>query len=271
MLKLLKGLVLLIKKPFLINLVINNDYVFKAAVLKEFPQLKEGLKMVDFATLFPNFKEKITPFSFLGGGSLATDIALIKGMVKQQQECTYFEIGTWRGESVSNVATDAQHCYTLNLSDDELISLGKDEEYISQQSFFSKKLPHVTHLKGNSFQFDFSPYYNKCNVVFIDGGHDYASVLNDTQIAFKLLKDENSVIIWHDYVHGSGEIRWDVLKGIYNGTPDDKKEQLFSVSNTLCAFYTNKKLPTIDNNLLTPTKNFEVNFQAKKIGVISTL
>ena len=246
-------------------MVINNEFVFKDTVVKEFPQLSKGFPMIDYLTLFPDFKETITPFSFLGGGSLVTDLALLKGMVKKQENCVYFEIGTWRGESVMNVAKHAKQCYTLNLPDEDLIKLGCNEEYIEQQSFFSKTTKNIEHLRGNSFQFDFSPYYNKCDVIFIDGSHEYESVLNDTKIAFKLLKDENSVIIWHDYALSPGEIRWDVLKGIYDGTPSDKKDKLFCVSNSLCAIYTNEKLRTIDSTKITPTKTFEVTLEALKL------
>jgi hypothetical protein len=265
MIKLIKGLILLIRKPFLINLVIDNEFVYKDTVLKEFPTLSKGFPMLDYLTLFPNFKETITPFSFLGGGSLVTDLALIKGMVKKQTNPTYFEIGTWRGESVINVAEHSKKCYTLNLTDDDLKQLGCNDEYVSQQAFYSKNTKNIEHLKGNSFQFDFSPYYKKCDVVFIDGSHEYESVLNDTIIAFKLLKDEKSVIIWHDYASNPGEIRWDVLKGIYDGTPANNKDKLFSVSNTLCAIYTNEKLPTIDSTKITPTKKFEVTIEAKSL------
>jgi predicted O-methyltransferase YrrM len=265
MIKLLKGLLLLIQKPFLINLVIDNEFVYKETVLKEFPKLLKGFPMLDYLTLLPNFKETITPFSFLGGGSLVTDLALIKGMVKKQPNPTYFEIGTWRGESVSNVAENAQQCYTLNLTDKDLKQLGCNTEYVAQQAFYSKNIKNINHLKGNSFDFDFSPYYKKCDVVFIDGSHAYKSVLNDTQIAFKLLKDDKSVIIWHDYALHPGEIRWDVLKGIYDGTPTEKRAQLYSVSNTLCAIYTNEKLATIDPSLITPTKKFEITLEAKNI------
>jgi len=263
--KLLKGLILLIKKPFLINLVINNEFIYKETVLKEFPQLKKGFPMVDYLSLSPNFKETITPFSYLGGGSLVTDLALIKSSVRKHQDCTYFEIGTWRGESVINVSDIAKQCYTLNLTDNDLIKFGCDKEYVDQQSFFSKEKKNIKHLKGNSFIFDFSPYYNKCDVIFIDGSHEYDSVLNDTKIAFKLLKDESSVIIWHDYALTPGETRWDVLKGIYDGTPNEKKDKLFCVSNTLCAIYTNEKLPTIDSSKITPTKKFTVTIQADKL------
>jgi predicted O-methyltransferase YrrM len=265
MFKLIKGLILLLQKPFLINLVIDNEFVYQETVLKEFPNLSKGFPMLDYLTLFPNFKETITPFSFLGGGSLVTDLALLKGMVKKQPNSTYFEIGTWRGESVVNVAENAQQCYTLNLTDNDLKKLGCNAEYVNQQAFYSKNIKNIEHLKGNSFDFDFSPYHQKCDVVFIDGSHEYESVVNDTQIAFQLLKDEKSVIIWHDYALHPGEIRWDVLKGIYDGTPTDKKKQLFSVSNTLCAIYTKENLPTIDPTKITPTKHFEVTLEAKSI------
>jgi hypothetical protein len=265
MLKLIKGLILLIRKPFLINLVINNQFVYKENVLKEFPQLKDGFPMLDFLSLFPNFKETIYPFSFLEGGSMITDLSLLKGMVKKQDNCTYFEIGTWRGESVSNVADSAKQCYTLNLTDEDLKKLGCNEEYVGQQAFYSKNIKNIEHLKGNSFDFDFLPYFKKCDVVFVDGNHEYESVLNDTKIAFKLLKDDNSVIIWHDYANTPAEIRWDVLKGIYDGTPKDMKEKLYCISNTLCAVYTNEKLPIIDSTKITPTKKFEVAVEARKL------
>ena len=265
MLKLIKGLILLIKIPFLLKLVIDNDFVYKDSVLKEFPQLKSGFPMLDFLTLFPNFKETVFPFSFLEGGSLITDLALLKGFVKKQENCIYFEIGTWRGESVTNVSENAKQCYTLNLPDTDLKKLGCNKEYIDQQAFYSKNIKNIEHLKGNSFNFDFSPYYNKCDVVFVDGNHEYESVLNDTKIAFKLLKDEKSVIVWHDYANTPTEIRWDVLKGIYDGTPESSRNKLYSVSNTLCAVYTKEKLPTIDSSKITPTKKFEVKVEAKPL------
>jgi len=61
------------------------------------------------------------------------------------------------------------------------------------------------------------------------------------------------------------EIRWDVLKGIYDGTPESAKNKLYAVSNTLCAVYTNENLATIDSSKITPTKKFEVQVEAKSL------
>ena len=232
--KLIKALRILIKQPYMINKVIDDESIHQEIITNKNPQLQKGFPVVDLIDILPNFDTTITPFSFLDGGSLITDLALLQGLTKQQTNCTYFEIGTWRGESVANVAPMAQKCFTLNLSNEMLSKLGYNEEYIAQQEFFSRNLKNVTHLKGNSMNFDFSPYYKKCNLVFVDGDHHYESVLNDTQIAFQLLKDENSIIVWHDYASSPGKIRWDILRGIYDGTPNDKKNKLFVPFILIC-------------------------------------
>jgi hypothetical protein len=263
--KLTKALSILINKPYMINRVIDDEIIHKETVLKENKTLENGFPIIDFIDVLPNFNETISPFSFLNGGSLITDLALLKGLAKQKVDCTYFEIGTWRGESVSNVSSIAKKCFSLNLSIEALKELGYNHEYLSQQEFFSKELKNVTHLKGNSFDFDFSPYHKKCDVVFVDGDHHYESVVNDTEIAFELLKDDNSVIVWHDYAKNPGEIRWDILRGIYDGTPSEKRDKLVCVSNTLCAMFTNSPTKTLNSKKITPTKVFKIDISAEEI------
>jgi predicted O-methyltransferase YrrM len=56
----------------------------------------------------------------------------------------------------------------------------------------------IIQLFGDTARFDFSPYFGKMDMVFIDGAHTYEYLLNDTKIARKLLKDKG-VILWHDY------------------------------------------------------------------------
>jgi len=263
--KLLKAIAIIIKNPYLLNKIIDDENIQKDSLLKKYPALKEGLPIVDFLTILPHFNETISPYSFLNGGSLITDLSLLKGLAKSFKDCIYFEIGTWRGESVSNVSKVANKCYTLNLSDQSLKELGYDNEYLLQQGFYSKNIANIEHLKGNSFDFDFSTYHQKCDLVFVDGDHHFESVLNDTQKAFQLLKNENSIIVWHDYALNPGEIRWDILRGIYEGTPKEKRKNLYYVSNSLCAVYF-PKLPNTITEKLSPNKIFTVNIKAEKIG-----
>lgn len=263
--KLIKAFRILAKRPYLINNILNDKNELKIQVVKENKELQNGFPVLNLLDILPNFNTTISPFSFLNGGSLPTDLGLLKGLAQQKENCTYFEIGTWRGESVANVSPEAKECYTLNLSNNELKELGYNDEYLNQQGFYSKEIKNITHLKGNSFDFDFSPYYNKCDIVFVDGDHHYKSVVNDTKIAFKLLKNEHSIIVWHDYTRNPGEIRWDILKGIWDGTPTNKRKNLFSVSNTLCALFTNNPTTPSKDNKITPNKVFNVNLTAKRL------
>ena len=57
----------------------------------------------------------------------------------------------------------------------------------------------VTQLFGDSATFDFAPYFGTIDLVFVDGSHAYDYVLNDTEIALRLLRDGHGVILWHDY------------------------------------------------------------------------
>lgn len=105
--KLFLGLKMLIKKPSLINLIIENDERWNEYVQNQH-QKKTKLQIVDLDDIIPNFSKTLKTFSFLGGGSLPTDIILLKGLCSAIPNCNYFEIGTWRGESVINVAEVAK-------------------------------------------------------------------------------------------------------------------------------------------------------------------
>ncbi|MFM7023205.1 MAG: class I SAM-dependent methyltransferase [Flavobacteriales bacterium] len=235
--KLIKGIVALVKKPYLINLVLESSEYHQEILQKKFPETAKGLPQISFADITAKKQISVSPFAFLEGGSLSTDLGLLKILTEKKANCTYFEIGTWRGESVANVASAAKECYTLNLSAEEMKLMGLDQRYIDLHGFYSKKLTNVKHLEGNSLSFDFAPYRKKMDVVFIDGDHHYESVLKDSATAFSLLKDDSCVIVWHDYTAGPETIRYEVFRGIYEATPADKRKHLYKVANTQCAVY----------------------------------
>ena len=55
-------------------------------------------------------------------------------------------------------------------------------------------------LAGNSVCFDFGPWSNSIDLVFVDGGHDLATVKADTDHSFEIaVKSKKSCILWHDY------------------------------------------------------------------------
>ena len=264
--KLFRALGLVIRKPALLNLVLNDEEVNKKMVIEKY-LLSAGLPVVDLLDIVPNFREKIDPFCFLDGGSTPPDLGLLKALAASFPSCEYFEIGTWRGESVANVASVATHCTTLNLPDEEMRKLGMSKDYVQSHRFFSEKLQNVTHLQHNSLTFDFQSLQQKFDLIFIDGDHHYESVRSDTANAFRLLKDERSMIVWHDYSHTpSSGIRWDVVRGILDGAPKEKQAGLYHVSNTLCALYSSQPLVSKQVSLFDPpNKYFTVTLTTQRI------
>ena len=101
--KTLKAIAAIIKNPWLLNNVLADDALWHQYLEKNY-QLKNGLPVVDINQLSPNFAETLDCVAFLDGSSLPTDFALLKSLTKKFKDCSYFEIGTWRGESAINVA-----------------------------------------------------------------------------------------------------------------------------------------------------------------------
>ena len=263
--KVLIGIKLLLEKPSLINLIIDSNTRWENFLKKKYPE-KVQLPTIDIEDLIPNFNETLNTFSFLGGGSLPTDIILLKSICKQIPNCSYFEIGTWRGESVINVSENAKDCCTLNLPRQDIIALGLSKKYADLHGFFSKEKKNITHLFGDSLIYDFKKLNKKYDVIFIDGNHTFNYVKNDTKKIFQHLMHEDSIVIWHDYAYTPEKVRAEVLAGILDGIPEKYKENLYHVSNTLCAIYTKKKLNnTILNFPVKPKKYFTINITLKNI------
>lgn len=210
-------------------------YDRKEYVVKKYG-LNKGLKEVDLLDLFPGFNETVEPFSHLYGTSLPIDLAILKQFAKRYSDCAYMEIGSWRGESLANLAPVCKRCVSISLSDDEMRGIGLSEDVIKMQRFYSKKFSNVEHFTGDSTKFDFSKI-GTFDVIFVDGDHRYEAVKSDSENAFRLLKNEQSIIIWHDYTEQYEHINWEVFAGILDGSPKDKHGRIYHISNSLCAVY----------------------------------
>jgi hypothetical protein len=251
--KTFKALYEVARNPWLLNHVLADDGVWKRYLDKHYNI--SSLPVVDINVLLPNFHEDLNTFAFLEGGSLPTDLCLIRGVCKTIPDCKYFEIGTCRGESVVNVVDICSECYTMDL-DPKLIA---DKTEADLVGFFSKGNSKIDQVYANSLTFNYEGLNKKFDVIFIDGDHHYESVKSDTANVFKHLVHENSIVIWHDYGYDPVSPRPEVMAAIIDGTPEQFRKNLYHVSNTMCAIYTNKPLPTIDLAAARrPNKKFSV-------------
>ncbi|AMC10674.1 hypothetical protein Lupro_05195 [Lutibacter profundi] len=133
------------------------------------------------------------------------------------------------------------------------------KKYADLHGFFSKNNKNIKHLTGNSLNYDFGALNKKFDLIFIDGNHKYKYTKNDTEKIFKHLVHENSIVVWHDYAYNPETVRHEVLSAILDGIPNKYKENIYHVSNTLCAIYTNRTLKTSKFEYpITPNKIFNI-------------
>jgi predicted O-methyltransferase YrrM len=121
-----------------------------------------------------------------------------------------FEIGTFHGAGALHWAGNALDAdvYTLDLPVGESPSLAVtvvDREHVNGHAqtknliFEGRPEAKRIHcLHGDTASFDFSPFFGKVDLLFIDGAHSYEYVRNDTLRTRECCKP-GSVICWHDY------------------------------------------------------------------------
>lgn len=256
--KTLKALSRIAGNPWLLNKVLQDDLAWEKYIVQKF-DLPYGFPVVHPESLFGDFQETICPYAFLDGGSLPTDLALLKKLARRFPACRYFEIGTWRGESVANVADVAEKCTTMNLSRKEMSELGLSQRYIDLHGYYSKQLANVEHLEGNTKTFDFQSLTEKFDLIFIDGDHHFEMVKNDTRKVFEYLVHDKSVVVWHDYARNPENIRFEVMAGILEGCPDRFHDNIIHVAHTLCAvFFPEKQSGTRLDAPVIPTGRFRI-------------
>jgi hypothetical protein len=63
----------------------------------------------------------------------------------------------------------------------------------------------IVQLHGDSRRFDYSAWRGNIDFIFIDAGHTYEFVANDTDKAFQMLA-RGGIVVWHDYAPKSRDV-----------------------------------------------------------------
>jgi predicted O-methyltransferase YrrM len=220
--------------------------------------------------MFPN--ENINVISTLpptGIGSLLTlECAVICAILKIVNPKTIFEIGTFNGSSALLFARnteDGTKVVTLDLPPDEIeidqnkkldiLHGSENDDYLKREfknkgAYYIERAPEeakrkIVQVLQNSLAFN--PIQHKLEgsqeLIFIDGGHDYETIKNDTEKSMIMCK-KNSVIVWHDY---GSNIHVDVEKYLKEKA---KNQQIFSVAHTMLAISFQGDLADIQNKIV---------------------
>lgn len=155
------------------------------------------------------------PMKADGNVSLVELVLLIK-LAQRRNAGRLFEFGTFDGRTTLNLAGNLPEAevYTLDLPQ-QLIHATQIPLPVEDVKYADKAASGVRYrgtapaarivqLYGDSATFDFSPFYNTLDFVFVDAAHTYDYVLNDSRHALKLLRPGRGIIAWHDYGRGPG-------------------------------------------------------------------
>jgi len=258
--KFLSFIRIILKNPSIINLIVNSKSEAENKFRKYYPQLK-ALPQIDVKDLNNDVVESIESF-FLDGSSLITDLQLLATIAARKEVNSYIEIGTWRGESVHNVARQITDCTTINLSKEEMKEMGWNPKYAEQHGILSNKNSSILHLEANTKSFDFSSLRKKYDLIFIDGDHSYEMVLNDTKKVFEHLVHDHSIVVWHDYAYNPQNIRYEVFQAILDGIGKENHVYLYHPKNSMCAVFIKEKLPTsVFDEMDIPERLFQIGIQ----------
>lgn len=243
----------------------TNKKLCKDHIQKTYPEYINGLPELDLLDMFPDFEEEVFNYTYLDGTSRVSDVALLRALAKRYPGGRYLEMGTWRGESISNIAPLVGEALAISFSEADMLRVGTPPSMIKANRYFSKNIPNLKNIEANSQTYHFDGLRNNVDMVFVDADHKYPGVTIDTRNAFTLLRDDKSVIVWHDYGRTYEEIDWEVYRGILDGTPADKRGKLYHVSNTLCAVYIPEPVKTIKPEKNVPNKKFTLHVKATRV------
>ncbi|MCB0264522.1 MAG: class I SAM-dependent methyltransferase [Calditrichaeota bacterium] len=178
---------------------------------------KPKLPLIEQSAFLSDTTVQLTELQVQPGNMSVDEMSTIAAIVKKFQPKRIFEIGTMNGRTTLNMALNAPddcEIFTLDLPADaaENTKFNISKRYLrlvdkaqSGELFANKSaidfpcIQLIKQLYGDSGTFDFSRFENSIDVVFIDGSHDFDYVLNDSEIALKLLRNGKGIILWHDY------------------------------------------------------------------------
>ena len=174
---------------------------------------------------------RLLEMDYARGNVSLEELAVINQLVKVRAPQKIFEMGTFDGRTTLNLAANCPEgslVYSLDLPKSQVDSTGLqleegEKELIEKETSGDRYLGRreaekIIQLYGDTASFDFSPYYNAVDFVFIDASHAHSYVLNDSLIALRLLRNGKGTVLWHDYAEWNGVTS--ALNKLYKTNPN---------------------------------------------------
>ena len=196
----------LLKKHRPLLNTISNHFDHSTGVKPLIPEISIGEILGNDISL------KLTEIDAIAGNVVEIELLVIAALVQQTEPHLCFEIGTFDGRTALNIATNQPtdgRVYTLDLprsgKDSTLLSLDEGEvRYIDKPESGVRFAGHhladkIKQLYGDSATYDFSPFQNKIDFMFVDGSHSFEYAMSDSLAAIKMVRPMTGMLLWHDY------------------------------------------------------------------------
>lgn len=180
---------------------------------------------VELCDIFPKLKDSslnliFSKFSRRSGNVSYGEMLTLCILARYLKAKNVFEIGTYDGLTTLhfalNIPEDAK-IMTLDLKKDDVpkvrLSLEKEDlKYINKSTigdnYRNTRVEYkITQVYGDSATFDFSPFYNSIDLMFIDGSHHYEYVKQDSENALKMIRN-GGIIVYHDFLVWPGVTKY---------------------------------------------------------------
>lgn len=213
-------------------------------------KLRELLELIDEKDITKEIKTMFPPIEI--GSITLVDQIVILSIIDLIKPKKILEIGTYQGYTTRIMLrnSDAEKITSIDLPKDYISDrvLNNKEKILTDGNYNDEYLKTIqknsgeVYLRGlnkteksklklikeDSKTVDFAKKVGNINFAFIDGGHDYMTIENDTK---KTLEQMNEgVIVWHDY---NSAIHSDVTTFLKNHS---RSRTVFHVLGSLCAF-----------------------------------
>lgn len=223
----------LFKSPKRLTFIIDYNKEFHNYFIKEHKDYYP-LKVADTLDFVKNKSVTIEPFMSDFVGSDFMTIVLLKNLALRFDKCQFLEIGTYYGITTQNMEPYVESGFTMDIKKhDRTYHTGK----------------RIKEIIADSTTFDWTGL-GRFDLIYVDGNHHYDAVVSDTRKAFEVLND-GGIIVFDDIVSKDAAygkrrwLRWDVITGVYDGCPEDKRKHLYLLSNMCNIIYIEDDVKTL--------------------------
>lgn len=154
-------------------------------------------------------------YRYVDGDMPVQEMLALCRILRYRRPQSVFEIGTFEGGTTLQMAANCEaQILTLDLdpsrADQRVVTDPSLDVYPYTPGARFMGTPYasrITQLYGDSQCFDFGPYAQKMELVFVDACHHYEWVRKDSESALAMVAPGGAVI-WHDYApYAPGVVR----------------------------------------------------------------